>query len=361
MSDHQTSTRCDACGAAFEVRFRYQTREENGRFVHVCSTRCQRKMLLGRREQSCNVCAKSFQVEFPYQVRATDAARIYLCSMECASAFQAPRTQTRQRIAVFNHKGGTGKTTTAISLAAALAERGERVLLVDADGQGNVGASLGIRGEQTLYHVLVHGAPVSECAITVRQNLDVLTSNETLAAAELHLAQLPQRDRILRERFAGRVHGYDRVVIDCAPALSVMNQNALVYADSLLVPVACDYLSLVGVRQVLKTLKNVRRLLKHELELLGVVPTFFDGRNRIARESLAALQKHFGDRCYEPVRTNTKLREAPGRKMTIYEHAPQSHGAQDYLRLVDRLTTRDERVVRKTFSRPVPAKVVAHA
>ena len=359
MGEHQT--RCDACGAAFEVRFRYQTREENGRFVHVCSTRCQRKLLLGRREQACNVCSKSFEVEFPYQVRATDSARVYLCSMACASVWQAPQTRERKRIAVFNHKGGTGKTTTAISLAAALAERGERVLLVDADGQGNVGASLGICGEQTLYHVLVHGAPVSECAITVRQNLDVLTSNETLAAAELHLAQLPQRDRILRERFAGRVHGYDRVVIDCAPALSVMNQNALVYADSLLVPVACDYLSLVGVRQVLKTIKNVRRLLQHDIELLGVLPTFFDGRNRIARESLAALQKHFGERCFEPIRTNTTLREAPGRKMTIYEHAPQSHGAQDYLRLVERLVPHDERVVRKTFSRPVPATVAARA
>ncbi len=329
---------CDACGGRFHVRFRYQVREEGSGFVHVCSIACQRRLLLGRDQQACGVCGKGFRVEMAYQVVAHDGGRAYFCSMGCRQAWRPNReAQEPRRIAVFNHKGGTGKTTTSINLAAGIAETGRRVLLVDADGQGNVGASLGIRGERGLYHVLVHGMPVEECVVQVRSNLDILTSNETLAAAELHLAQLPQRARVLRERLAGRVHGYDVVVIDCAPALSLMNQNALVYADSVLIPVACDYLSLVGVKQVLSTIKSVRRLLRHEVEVLGVLPTFFDVRNKISRESLATLQKSFGDRCFEPIRVNTKLREAPRSKQTIFELAPQSHGAVDYLKLVDRL------------------------
>jgi chromosome partitioning protein len=185
--------------------------------------------------------------------------------------------------------------------------------------------------------VLVLGADANEAAVPVRQNLDVLTSNETLAAAELHLAQAPNRDRILRERLGDRVHGYDVVVIDCAPALSLMNQNVLVYADSVVVPVSCDYLSLVGVRQVLRTLDNVSKLLNHDVDLLGVLPTFYDARNRIARDAVDALSEHFGKRTLPPVRVNTKLREAPSVKKTIFEHAPDSHGAKDYLALVDHI------------------------
>jgi chromosome partitioning protein len=219
-----------------------------------------------------------------------------------------------------------------------MAEAGRRVLLIDADGQGNVGASLGIAGQRTLYHVLVNGAQASEVAVPVREGLDVLTSNETLAAAELFLAERPNRDRIMRERLGDACGGYDTVVIDCAPALSLMNQNAMVYADSVVVPVACDYLSLVGVKQVLRTIRNVRELLQHDVQLLGVLPTFFDVRNRISREAILTLRRHFEGRCYDPIRINTKLREAPSAKQTIFEYAPKSHGAEDYRRLVQRVT-----------------------
>jgi chromosome partitioning protein len=341
-----TST-CSVCRAPFEVRFRYQLREREGAFEHFCSQRCLQRSLEGTGDErpTCGVCGKSFALEFPYQAEVRDGGARYFCSTACrgaarAGVFRVGRAGGRasegpRRIAVFNHKGGTGKTTTAVNLAAGLAERGNRVLLIDADGQGNVGASLGIRGERTLYHVLVTGTPADEAAVPVRQNLDVLTSNELLAAAELYLAERQARHRVLRERLADRVRGYDVVVLDCAPALSLMNQNALVYADSVLVPVACDYLSLLGVRQVLRTLKSVRQLLKHPVRMLGVLPTFFDVRNRIGRESMEALQAHFGERCLPPIRVNTKLREAPSAKKTIFEHAPTSHGALDYLALVE--------------------------
>ncbi len=336
---------CHVCERSFEARFRYQVREENGQYVYVCSTACQQRLLLGADGvHACDTCGSTFEIEFPYQMSVRDGSREYFCSTECRERGQQRQSQvglvrsTPKRIAVFNHKGGTGKTTTSINLAAGLAEAGRRVLLIDADGQGNVGASLGIAGQRSFYHVLVNGAKPSDVAVPVRDGLDVLTSNETLAAAELYLAERPNRDRIMRERLGDACREYDTVVIDCAPALSLMNQNAMVYADSVVVPVACDYLSLVGVKQVLRTIRNVRELLQHDVQLLGVLPTFFDVRNRISRESLLTLRQHLEGRCYDPIRINTKLREAPSAKQTIFEYAPRCHGAEDYMRLVERIT-----------------------
>ena len=338
---------CTVCQRGFEVRFSYQTRNERGTTVHVCSQRCQQQLLSNAGQGcACSTCNKQFQLEYPFQVRVDEGVREYYCSTRCREyrmAVGAPprakQTSDRShRIAVFNHKGGTGKTTTSVNLAAAMAEAGRRVLLIDVDGQGNVGASLGIVGHKTLYHVLVEGARPKEVAIPVRNNLDVITSNELLAAAELHLGSRPNRDRVMRERLGAVSSGYDVVVLDCAPSLSLLNQNALVYADSVIVPVSCDYLSLVGVKQVLRTISNVRKHLSHAVELLGVLPTFYDVRNRISHEALTALKKHFGDRCYPPIRVNTKLREAPSVKKTIFEYAPHCNGALDYLRLVDRLS-----------------------
>ncbi len=254
-----------------------------------------------------------------------------------ASAAVAGATKGPRRIAVFNHKGGTGKTTTSVNLAAGLADRGARVLLVDTDSQGNVAVSLWARAERSLYHVLVMGLRVSDAVQTLRPGLDLLPANETLAAAELYLAGRQNRDRVLAQRIAPIADEYDYVIVDCSPSLSLMNQNALVLAEGVLVPVACDYLSLVGVRQVIKTVKNVNTLLRHPLQIWGVLPTFYDARARICREALETLRSHFGERCLAPVRATTKLKEAPAQARSIFEHAPGTHGAEDYAVLVDAL------------------------
>lgn len=240
-------------------------------------------------------------------------------------------------VAVFNHKGGTGKTTTAVSLASGLAARGKRVLLVDTDAQGNVAVSLGASAERSLYHVLVMGLRASDAVKTVRPGLDLLPSNETLAAAELYLAGRQNRDRVLSERLASASRDYDFVIVDCSPSLSLMNQNALVFADSVLVPVGCDYLSLVGVRQVIKTVKSVNSVLHHPVQIWGVLPTFFDSRAKICREAVATMKEHFGARCLPPVRANIKVKEAPAQGQTIFEYAAGSHAAEDYLALCDRV------------------------
>lgn len=248
--------------------------------------------------------------------------------------FAGPR-----RLAIFNHKGGTGKTTTTVSIAAGLAMKGYKVLLVDTDSQGNVGVSLGVKAEKTLYHSLVMGLKPQDVAIKVRENLDLVPSNETLAAAELYLAGRQNRDRILRDRLAPALAHYDIVILDCSPSLSLLNQNALVFAEGIVVPVACDFLSLVGVRQVIKTVKNVNSLLHHPVQIYGVLPTFYDARARICRDAWGTLKEHFGDRCFQPVRSTIKIKEAPAQGKTIFEYAADSQAAVDYQRVVDRLVT----------------------
>jgi chromosome partitioning protein len=273
------------------------------------------------------------------QVIPLSAGKPALASPVSWQRIEATLSGPPQVLAVFNHKGGTGKTTTAVTLAAALASRGKRVLLVDTDGQGNVAISLGLTPTRTLYHVLVMGQPFASAVLSPRPGLDVLAANETLAAAELYLAGRAQRDRILATRLASCRESYEHIIVDCSPSLSLMSQNTLVFADAVLCPVACDYLSLVGVRQVLRTIKQVNRVLGHPVRLWGVLPTMFDTRARVCREALDALREHFRDRCLDPIHTNIKAKEAPAQGKTLLEYALDARCTADYLRVVDRLLT----------------------
>jgi len=288
----------------------------------------------------CSTCGARFEPEFAYQVATVGGERRYFCHLDCrrsglgADAF---RTRRARRLAILNQKGGTGKTTTAVNLAAGIADRGFDALLVDVDAQGNVGASLGVRGERSLYHVLVEGADAAAVAVPVRGHLDVVTADATLAAAEVWLARLDgPRDEVLARRLAPSTKKYQYVVLDCGPSLSLLNQNALRFADEVLIPVSCDYLALVGVKQVMRTLKDIDHHLGHAVRVAGVVPTFFDARTNLAREAVETLRGHFKDRLYEPIRRSTRLAEAPSHRQTIFEYAPDSHGAEDYRRLVER-------------------------
>jgi chromosome partitioning protein len=291
--------------------------------------------------ESCSVCARSFLPEFAYQVAVTDGARRYFCHLDCRraglgdGAFAGKRRA--RRVAILNQKGGTGKTTTAVNLAAGIADRGYDVLLIDVDAQGNVGTALGIRGESTLYHLIVENKPVNEVIVPVRGHLDVITADATLAAAEVFLARSDgPRDRVFSERMQAIRGQYQYVVLDCGPALSLLNQNALSFADEVMIPVSCDYLALVGVKQVMKTLRDVDKHLHHNVRISGVVPTFFDGRTRLSREAIDTLRGHFKERLYDPIRRSTRLAEAPSHRKTIFEYAPESHGASDYRSLVER-------------------------
>jgi chromosome partitioning protein len=294
-------------------------------------------------EKTCSACGQAFKPAFVFQIAVTgDGRRSHFCSLECRKqglGDEAFRAKRARRIAILNQKGGTGKTTTAVSLAAGLAERESEVLLIDTDAQGNVGVSLGVAGEKSLYHVLVEGADPAESSVPVRGKLDVITSDSTLAAAEIWLARqsVDSRSKLLSKRLnlMQISRRYDYVIIDCGPSLNLLNQNALSYVDEVIIPVTCDYLALVGVKQVLRTIKDVERHLNHSVRISAVLPTFYDGRTRLAREVLETLQSHFKHKCLEPIRHNTRLAEAPSHKKTIFEYAPGSHGAADYNRVCD--------------------------
>jgi len=344
---HQESQQiaCDVCKGLFTIEYVSQVLNHSGRRYHACNSECRRKLL------------RSVQGSHLHGVLADDARQPPTQAVKiagvAAESHDSKGSTTWQRIsrdmagapkvlAVFNHKGGTAKTTTSITLAAGLASCDRRVLLVDADAQGNVAVSLDIHSEKTLYNVLVMGQDPRDVIVKVRPNLDVLPSNETLAAAELYLAGRQRRDRVLSSRLTPLRENYDHIIVDCSPSLSLMNQNALVFADALLCPVACDYLSLVGVRQVLRTIKQINRVLSHPVRLWGVLPTFYDSRARVCTDALSTLKEHFGDRCLEPIRAASKVKEAPSLGRTLFEHAADTTAARDYLRVVARLLSESE-------------------
>src|SRR5262249_40657756 len=206
-----------------------------GRGRRECSTKtCPRRTAGDTRlmEVTCCVCGKAFRPSFVYQVAVDRGQRRYYCTLDCRKrglGDEAFRARRARRIAVLNQKGGTGKTTTAINVAAGLSERGHEVLLLDTDAQGNVGASLGVRGAHTLYHIICEGADPIDASIPVRKHLDVITSDATLAAAEIWLAhQAPDaRARVLNQRLnlTKVTRQYAYVILDCGPSLSLLNQN----------------------------------------------------------------------------------------------------------------------------------------
>ena len=175
----------------------------------------------------------------------------------------------------------------------------------------------------------------AQAGILARQNPDVRSK---LLSKRLDKMQVSRR--------------YDYVIIDCGPSLNLLNQNALSYVDEVIIPVTCDYLALVGVKQVLRTIKDVERHLGHAVRISAVLPTFYDGRTRLAREVLETLQGHFKTKCLEPVRHNTRLAEAPSHKKTIFEYAPVSHGAADYNRVVDWVLTTNAQAETTLHSEP---------
>jgi chromosome partitioning protein len=253
-------------------------------------------------------------------------------------------------LCVANQKGGVGKTTTTVSLAAALAQLGARVLIVDLDPQGNATTGLGLRAEEGdpgTYRVLVEAMPVADARTpTEVDGLDVIPSSIDLAAAEVELVSAFSREMLLRRSLEPIRDEYDVVLIDCPPSLGLLTVNALVAADQVLVPIQCEYYALEGVGQLMRTVRLVGDNLNRDLELGGVVLTMFDGRTNLSQQVVDEVRAYFGERAFQTVIPRTvRLSEAPsfGQPITVFD--PHSRGSRAYQRLAGEVADRLELAV----------------
>lgn len=246
-------------------------------------------------------------------------------------------------IAVINQKGGVGKTTTAVSLAAQLASSVTPVLLVDLDPQGNATSGLGLSREQmrpTSYEVLFGQATLDQgVKPTSREGLFILPANANLAAAEVELVAQQNREFALKQ--AMQVGAFAYVIIDCPPALGLLTINALTAANTILIPVQSEYYALEGLGQLLATVQRVRQGLNPSLDLLGVVLTMYDKRTSLSEQVMQELKQHFGDKLFKTVvPRNVRLAEAPSFGKTIFEHDRWSKGARAYKQLAKEVAKR---------------------
>lgn len=249
-------------------------------------------------------------------------------------------------ISIANQKGGVGKTTTAINLSTILAKKGKKVLMIDADPQGN--ATSGIGGDKeveiSVYDLLIEDIELNEAIQKTKiKNLDICASNINLAGAEVQLVNMEKREYRLKEKLDPKKNNYDYIIIDCPPSLGLITLNAFTASDSVLIPVQCEYYALEGLGQLMNTIDLVKRHLNKSLEIEGALLTMFDIRTNLSNQVVKEVKRYFENKVYKTViPRNVKLSEAPSYGMPITVYDPRSKGAKSYEKFVKELMKANE-------------------
>jgi chromosome partitioning protein len=250
-------------------------------------------------------------------------------------------------IAIANQKGGVGKTTTSVNLAASLGVLEKKVLLIDADPQANATSGLGVDVESVeigSYQLIEHSCSAEECIIkTNAPNVDIIPAHIDLVAIEIELVDKDEREYMLRKAIQHLKNSYDYIIIDCAPSLGLLTLNALTAADSVMIPIQCEYFALEGLGKLLNTIKSVQKIHNKALDIEGMLLTMYDSRLRLSNQVVEEVQKHFSDMVFETIiQRNVRLGEAPSFGESIINYDVSSKGASNYLSLAEEIIKKNE-------------------
>ena len=250
-------------------------------------------------------------------------------------------------IAIANQKGGVGKTTTSVNLAASLGVLEKKVLLIDADPQANATSGLGVDVESVeigSYQLIEHSATAEECIIkTTAPNVDIIPAHIDLVAIEIELVDKDEREYMLKKAISHLKSSYDYILIDCAPSLGLLTLNALTSADSVIIPIQCEYFALEGLGKLLNTVKSVQRIHNQNLDIEGMLLTMYDSRLRLSNQVVEEVQKHFNDMVFKTIiQRNVRLSEAPSFGESIINFDVSSKGAANYLSLAKEIIKKND-------------------